>query len=472
MLFTVHFLPNITFLTMPIQSLNPLTNDIIQEFEEHSDQDIEKALVRAEDTYECWKEMTFAERSERMYAAARQLRQRKEHYGQLMTDEMGKVKKEAIAEVEKCALACEYYAEHSAQFLADEPLSPPDGEAYIAYDPIGPVLAIMPWNFPFWQVIRFAAPTLMAGNVGILKHASNVPQCALALEEVFREAGFPEHAFQTLLISNSKVDKLLEDRRIKAATLTGSEYAGSKVAQKAGEQIKKTVLELGGSDPFIVLADADVDRAAEIGVKARMINCGQSCIAAKRFIIHRSVYDDFITVFMQKMQKLKQGDPNEDGIDYGPMAREDLADELLTQVKKSVDKGAEVLLGGDRPNKSGAFFNATVLSNITPGMPAYHEELFGPVASIFVVDSEDEAVRLANDSPYGLGGSVWTQDIDRGKQFVRRIDSGAVYINKMTASHPTVPFGGTKLSGYGRELSHLGIREFVNQKTVWIAHPD
>ncbi|MEM9672869.1 MAG: NAD-dependent succinate-semialdehyde dehydrogenase [Bacteroidota bacterium] len=453
---------------MPIQSINPLTNEVIREFEEHSDQAIENTLQRAEDTYECWKEMTFAERSERMYAAARQLRQRKEHYGQLMTDEMGKVKSEAIAEVEKCALACDYYAEHAESFLADKPLNPPEGEAYIASDPIGPVLAVMPWNFPFWQVIRFAAPNLMAGNVGILKHASNVPQCALALEEVFREAGFPEHAFQTLLIPSSKVNILLEDRRVRAATLTGSEAAGSHVAQKAGEQIKKTVLELGGSDPFIVLADADIDQAAEIGVKARMINCGQSCIAAKRFIVHQSVYDDFITVFMQKMQQLKQGDPNEGGIDYGPMAREDLAIELLGQVTKSVEGGAEVLLGGKRPDTEGAFLDATVLTNITPGMPAYDQELFGPVATIFVVKDEDEAVRLANDSPYGLGGSVWTQDIDRGKQFVRRIESGAVYINKMMASHPAVPFGGIKLSGYGRELSYLGIREFTNQKTVWI----
>nr|WKN38307.1 NAD-dependent succinate-semialdehyde dehydrogenase [Tunicatimonas sp. TK19036] len=453
---------------MPIQSINPLTNEVIQEFEEHTDQDIEKVLTQAEDTYECWKEMTFAEKSERMYAAGRQLRQRKEHYGQLMTDEMGKTKSEAIAEVEKCALACDYYAEHSEKFLADEPLKAPEGEAYIAYDPIGPVLAIMPWNFPFWQVIRFAAPNIMAGNVGILKHASNVPQCAMALEEVFQEAGFPHGVFQSLLIPSKKVDTLLEDRRIKAATLTGSEGAGSKVAQKAGEQIKKTVLELGGSDPFIVLADADVAKAAEVGVKARMINCGQSCIAAKRFIIHKSVADEFIELFVQKMRDLKQGDPNEAGVDYGPMARADLADSLLDQVKKSVEKGAEVLLGGDRPDRDGAFFNATVLSNISPGMPAYDEEMFGPVASLFVVNSDDEAAQLANDSRYGLGGCVWTQDIERGKDFVRRIESGAVYINKMVASHPAVPFGGVKLSGYGRELSHLGIREFVNQKTVWV----
>ncbi|MEM9833308.1 MAG: NAD-dependent succinate-semialdehyde dehydrogenase [Bacteroidota bacterium] len=454
---------------MPIQSINPFNNQLIQEYNEHSDQEIEKALAQAEATYEYWRQVTFAKRSERMYAAARQLQQNKGRYAQLMTDEMGKVKKEAIAEVEKCASACEYYAEHAEQFLTEERLSVPDGEAYIAYDPIGPVLAVMPWNFPFWQVIRFAAPNLMAGNVGILKHASNVSGCALALEEIFREAGFPEGAFQTLLISTDKVGKLLEDQRIKAATLTGSERAGSSVAQIAGNQIKKTVLELGGSDPFIVLADADVDQAAEIAVKARMINCGQSCIAAKRFVIHQAVYNDFMTVFMLKMQQLKQGDPNEETTDYGPMARTDLAGELLGQVKESVTQGARVLLGGDQPDKEGAFLNATVLTNITPGMPAYDEELFGPVASIFPVNSDDEAVRVANDSRYGLGGSVWTQDINRGKDLVRQIESGAVYINKMMASHPAVPFGGIKLSGYGRELSYLGIREFVNQKTVWIS---
>ncbi|WKN45210.1 NAD-dependent succinate-semialdehyde dehydrogenase [Tunicatimonas pelagia] len=453
---------------MPIQSINPINNQLIQEFEEHTDKDIEKVLSRAESTYNHWRRVAFAERTQLMLAAAAQLKQRKTHYAQLMTDEMGKVKQEAIAEVEKCALTCEYYAERAEKFLADESLSVPEGEAYIAYDPIGAVLAVMPWNFPFWQVVRFAAPNLMAGNVGILKHASNVPQCALALEEVFREAGFPEGAFQTLLISNEQVNYLLEDRRVRAATLTGSEGAGSSVARKAGEQIKKTVLELGGSDPFIVLADADVAQAAEIGVKARMINCGQSCIAAKRFIIHRSIYDDFVTLFLQKMQQLKQGNPNEVETDYGPMARADLADELVNQVQKSVAKGAKVLLGGARPNREGAFLDATVLTNISPGTPAYDEELFGPVACLFKVDSEDEAIRIANDSPYGLGGSVWTQDIERGKVLARQIESGAVYINKMMASHPAVPFGGVKLSGYGRELSHLGIREFVNQKTVWI----
>ena len=453
---------------MPIQSINPLTGDVIEEFEEHNDQQLDEALTRAEDTYECWKEFTLQERATRTQAAARQLRQHKDRYAQLMTDEMGKLKREAIAEVEKCALACDYYAEHAEAFLADEPLAVDEGEAYIAYDPIGTVLAVMPWNFPFWQVIRFAIPNLIAGNVGVLKHASNVPQCALALEEVFREAGFPGGAFQNLFISNQQVAAVLEDKRVKAATLTGSERAGSAVAGKAGEQLKKTVLELGGSDPFIVLADADIDQATRMAVKARMQNCGQSCIAAKRFIVVREVADAFTDAFVQQIKTLQQGDPNEKATDYGPMARTDLANELLEQVNQSVAQGAELLVGGARPDKPGAFFDATVLANVPPGSPAYCQELFGPVAAILVASDEDEAVRIANDSPYGLGSSVWTQDTERGKEVARQIESGAVYINKMMASDPAVPFGGVKLSGYGRELSHLGIREFLNQKTIWV----
>ncbi|MFP4292854.1 MAG: NAD-dependent succinate-semialdehyde dehydrogenase [Cyclobacteriaceae bacterium] len=451
-----------------MQSINPLTNEVIRDFEEHSDVQIENALQRADATYYQWRKTSFEEREKLMHAAADVLRKNKEKYAQTMTDEMGKTKKEAIAEVEKCALCCDYYAENAAKFLADEPLEIDQGEAYIAYNPIGTVLAVMPWNFPYWQVIRFAAPNLMAGNVGILKHASNVPQCALVLEEVFREAGFPEGCFQSLLISSKKIDSLLGDRRIRAATLTGSEGAGSKVASKAGQELKKTVLELGGSDPFIVLADADIEKAATTAVKARMINCGQSCIAAKRFLVVQEVYDQFMEIFVKKMSELKQGDPNEDGVDYGPMAREDLAEQLLEQTQKSIDKGAEVLLGGDRPDRKGAFFNTTILGNLKPGMPAYDEEMFGPVASVFRCKDVEEAILIANDSPYGLGGSVWTQDIEKGKKVVRQVDSGAVYINKMMASHPALPFGGVKLSGYGRELSHLGIREFVNQKTVWL----
>ncbi len=451
-----------------MQSTNPLTNEVIQEFEEHSDAQIEEVLQRADATYYKWRKTSFNEREKLMHAAADVLRKNKDKYAQIMTDEMGKTKKEALSEVEKCALCCDYYAEKAAKFLADEPLEIEQDQAYIAYSPIGTVLAVMPWNFPFWQVIRFAAPNLMAGNVGILKHASNVPQCALALAEVFREAGFPEGCFQSLLISSKKIDGLLGDRRIRAATLTGSEGAGSKVASKAGQELKKTVLELGGSDPFIVLADADIEKAATTAVKARMINCGQSCIAAKRFLVVQEVYDQFMEIFIRKMSELRQGDPNEDGVDYGPMAREDLAEQLLEQTQKSIDKGAKVLLGGDRPDRKGAFFNATILGDLKPGMPAYDEEMFGPVASVFRCKDVEEAILIANDSPYGLGGSVWTKDIGKGKEVVRQVDSGAVYINKMMASHPALPFGGVKLSGYGRELSHLGIREFVNQKTVWL----
>jgi succinate-semialdehyde dehydrogenase/glutarate-semialdehyde dehydrogenase len=451
-----------------MQSTNPLTNEVIQEFEEHSDAQIEEVLQRADATYYKWRKTSFNEREKLMHAAADVLRKNKDKYAQIMTDEMGKTKKEALSEVEKCALCCDYYAEKAAKFLADEPLEIEQDQAYIAYSPIGTVLAVMPWNFPFWQVIRFAAPNLMAGNVGILKHASNVPQCALALAEVFREAGFPEGCFQSLLISSKKIDGLLGDRRIRAATLTGSEGAGSKVASKAGQELKKTVLELGGSDPFIVLADADIEKAATTAVKARMINCGQSCIAAKRFLVVQEVYDQFMEIFIRKMSELRQGDPNEDGVDYGPMAREDLAEQLLEQTQKSIDKGAKVLLGGDRPDRKGAFFNATILGDLKPGMPAYDEEMFGPVASVFRCKDVEEAILIANDSPYGLGGSVWTKDIEKGKKVVRQVDSGAVYINKMMASHPALPFGGVKLSGYGRELSHLGIREFVNQKTVWL----
>ena len=453
---------------MATQSINPLTNEVIREFEEHSDAQIEEILQNADATYYKWRKTSFDERSRLMHKAANVLRNNKDRYAQIMTDEMGKTKKEAAAEVEKCALCCDYYADNAAKFLADTPLEIDQGEAYIAYDPIGAVLAVMPWNFPFWQVIRFAAPNLMAGNVGLLKHASNVPQCALALEEIFREAGFPKHCFQSFLISSKKVDGILGDWRIRAATLTGSESAGSKVAAKAGQELKKTVLELGGSDPFIVLADADLQKAATTAVKARMINCGQSCIAAKRFIVVEEVYEQFMDIFVKTMSELKQGDPNEEGVDYGPMAREDLAEQLLEQTRKSVEKGAELLLGGNRPNKKGAFFNPTILGNVKPGMPAYDEELFGPVASVFKVKDEEEAILIANDSPYGLGGCVWTQDIEKGKHMVRQVESGAVYINKMTASHPALPFGGVKLSGYGRELSYLGIREFVNQKTVWL----
>ncbi|RUA33546.1 MAG: NAD-dependent succinate-semialdehyde dehydrogenase, partial [Bacteroidetes bacterium] len=419
----------------------------------------------AENTYQDWKKTSFTHRKELMFKTSVLLRDRKEHYASLMTMEMGKAKREAIAEIEKCALACDYYAENAEKFLSDKPLEVPEGEAYVAHDPIGIVLAVMPWNFPFWQVFRFLAPNLMVGNVGLLKHASNVPQCALAIEEVLLDAGFPEGCFQTLLIPSSKVNMVLDDERVKAATLTGSEGAGSKVAERAGKNLKKTVLELGGSDPFIVLKDANIQEAAKTGAKARMINNGQSCIAAKRFILEDSIAEEFLSIFKGEFEKIKIGDPSDDNFDYGSMARQDLAKELEEQVKKSVEKGARTLIGGNR-NK--AFFEPTILTNVKPGMPAYEEELFGPVAVVLIAKDENHAIALANDSKFGLGGSLWSKDIEKAKKLVREVESGAVYINKLMASHPAVPFGGIKMSGYGRELSEMGIKEFVNQKTVWV----
>jgi succinate-semialdehyde dehydrogenase/glutarate-semialdehyde dehydrogenase len=450
---------------MSIESRNPFNNEVLKTFEEETDQGIFDKIGRAETTYQTWRNSNFTHRKELMLKTAVLLRNRKEEYANLMILEMGKAKREAIAEIEKCALACDYYAENAEIFLSNKKLDVPDGEAYVAHDPIGIILAVMPWNFPFWQVFRFVAPNLMAGNVGLLKHASNVPQCALAIEEVLLDAGFPKGCFQTLLISSSKVNMVVDDERVKAATLTGSEGAGSKVAERAGKNLKKTVLELGGSDPFIVLKDADIEKAAKTGAKARMINNGQSCIAAKRFILEESIADQFLDLFKEEFKNIKIGDPSKDEFDYGSMAREDLAKELEGQVNKSVEKGAKILIGGNRDK---AFFEPTIITDVKPGMPAYEEELFGPVAVVLIAKDEKQAIALANDSRFGLGGSLWSKDIEKAKKLVREIESGAVYINKMMASHPSVPFGGVKMSGYGRELSELGIKEFVNQKTVWV----
>lgn len=453
---------------MSIQSVNPFNNEVIRQFEEASDNDIKIALEHSQDAFRHWRITPFSERSRCMNAAAQIMENDIEHYAHLMTLEMGKTLKEARSEIQKCADCCRYYAEHAEEFLKDKPLPVEKGKAFISYEPIGAILAIMPWNFPYWQVIRFAAPNLMAGNVGILKHASSVPQVALALEEIFRRADFPSGVFQTLLIGGKKTEKLIDHKIIRAVTLTGSEKAGSIVAARAGKQIKKTVLELGGSDPFVVLDDADLDKAAEWAVKSRMVNLGQSCIAAKRFIVMDKVFDKFMAKFRKRMEALKIGDPTDDDVDYGPMARESLAQDLLEQVQKTIKKGATLVLGGDRPDRPGAFFNPTILADIPKNSPAYKEELFGPVATVFRVMDEEEAIAQANDSPYGLGGSVWTKDIKRGQRVARQISSGAVYINKMMASDPAVPFGGVKNSGYGRELSFVGIHEFVNQKTIWI----
>lgn len=453
---------------MPIQSINPYTNKVLKSFDEDSEDKVNQVLELAGDTFRFWKKTTFAHRSELMRKVARILRNKTQTLAKMMAQEMGKPVKEGLDEINKCALTCDYYADNAEKFLQDEviQIQAEGTKNLIIYQPVGAILAIMPWNFPFWQVIRFAAPTLMAGNVGILKHASNVPQCALALEATFLEAGFPQGVFQTLLVGSDKVEKLIAHDNIQAVTLTGSEAAGSKVASLAGKYIKKSVMELGGSDPFVVLPDADLDFAAQMAVKGRMINTGQSCICAKRFIVFQHVADKFTRLMTKYMVQLKMGNPLEENVDYGPMAREDLAEELLEQVKQSVDKGAVISTGGGRPVREGAFFNATILTNVLPGMPAYDEELFGPVAAIITVRDEEEAIAVANDSRYGLGGSVWTKDLKKGESLARQIESGFVTVNDIVKSHPRLPFGGIKKSGYGRELSHLGIREFTNIKTL------
>jgi succinate-semialdehyde dehydrogenase/glutarate-semialdehyde dehydrogenase len=386
-----------------------------------------------------------------------------------MVTEMGKPLKAAIEEAAKSALGCRFYAEHAERFLADEVIETSASKSWVAYQPIGPVLAVMPWNFPFWQVFRFAAPALMAGNVGLLKHASNVPQCALAIEDIFRRAGFAEGVFQTLLIETEQVRRVIEDRRVAAVTLTGSTNAGSHVASAAGKVIKKSVLELGGSDPFIVMPSADFDAAVRTAVKARTINNGQSCIAAKRFIVHESIADEFERRYVEGFRALKVGDPMDPATDIGPLANENQVTTIAEQVERSVAAGAKVLIGGRRIDRRGCWYEPTVLTGVTPDSPAYHDEVFGPVAILFRVCSVDDAIRVANDSPFGLGASAWTNDAAERRRFVDEIESGMVFINAMVASDPRVPFGGVKQSGYGRELSRHGIHEFVNAKTVWVA---
>ena len=403
-----------------------------------------------------------------MLRAAEILENEKGEFGRIMTAEMGKTIKSARDEAAKSAWGCRYYAENAEAFLRDETVVTEAGTNFVAYQPIGPVLAVMPWNFPFWQVLRFAAPALMAGNVGLLKHASNVPQCALAIEDIFKRAGFPEGAFQTLLISSSQVQQVIDDPRVAAVTLTGSEPAGRQVASQAGRQIKKTVLELGGSDPFIVMPSANVSAAAATAVKARTINNGQSCIAAKRFIVADAIADEFEKQFVAGMQALKVGDPMDESVDVGPLATPQILDDLDRQVRQSVAAGARILTGGKRLQQPGNFYEPTVLASIPEKAVAYREELFGPVASLFRVTDLDAAIELANDSTFGLGASVWTRDAQERRRFIDDIEAGQVFVNGMTASDPRLPFGGVKASGYGRELSSFGIREFVNIKTVCI----
>jgi succinate-semialdehyde dehydrogenase / glutarate-semialdehyde dehydrogenase len=450
-------------------SVNPATGEVLARFDELSDAELEARLARAAATFRSWRRTGLRERAALLGRAADVLEARKEHWGRIMTAEMGKTLKAAIGEAEKCAWVCRYYAEHGERFLADEPVETGAAKAFVRYLPIGPVLAVMPWNFPFWQVFRFAAPALMAGNVGLLKHASNVPQSALAIEEVFREAGFPEGAFQTLLVGSSRVARIVEDDRVAAVTLTGSEAAGAAVAAAAGKAIKKTVLELGGSDPFIVMPSANLEAAVKTAVTARTINNGQSCIAAKRFVVHEAVYDAFVKAFVQRMSDLTVGDPADAATDVGPLSSSGERDKLVGQVRAIKDAGGRVVLGGAPKAGRGFYYPPTVIVNVPLGTAASREEIFGPVAMVFRVKDVDGAVEVANDVPFGLGSSVWTNDAAERARFIDDLEAGATFVNAMVASDPRLPFGGVKRSGYGRELALHGIREFVNAKAVSIA---
>ena len=454
---------------MPIATINPATGETLETFQPLSTSEIEQKLELAVSTFRSERKTPFAERARRMLKAAQILERDKEKFAHLMTLEMGKPYKAAVAEALKCTTACRYYAENAEQILADEVIETGAKKTFIRYRPIGPVLAVMPWNFPFWQVIRFAAPALMAGNVGLLKHASNVPQCALAIEGIFLEAGFPAGAFQTLLIGSPQVDAILNDPRVVAATLTGSEQAGIEVGIAAAKRIKKVVLELGGSDPFIVMPSADLDSAVATAVEARVINNGQSCIAAKRFIVHESIAADFEKKFVTRMKNLRIGDPFDEKTELGPLATASAVKDLDADVQKSIKAGAKLLTGGHKLELPGNYYAPTVLTDIPKESPAYREEFFGPVASLFRVKDIDEAIRLANDSRFGLGASAWTADNRERERFINELESGMVFINKMVASDARIPFGGVKSSGHGRELSANGIREFMNIKTVWIA---
>lgn len=453
---------------MPIASVNPATGETVRTFEPHTDAQVEEKLARAERAFHEWRQSRLPDRAQRLVRAAEVLAGRREELARLMTLEMGKLHKAALGEVDKCALACRYYAENGARHLADEPIESDARRSLVRYQPLGPVLAVMPWNFPFWQVFRFAAPALMAGNVGLLKHASNVPQTALAIEDVLRAAGFPDGTFQTLLVPGDRVKKVVEDPRVRAATLTGSEEAGRSLAAAAGAQLKKVVLELGGSDPFIVLPSADFEQAVETAVKARVQNAGQSCIAAKRFIVHEQLADRFEKEFSKRMAALRVGDPEDDQTELGPLASEQVLRDTDEQVQQSVKSGARLLTGGKRLDRKGFFYAATVLADPPRGSPAYREEIFGPVATLLRARDLDQAIALANDTRFGLGSVAFTQDTDEIERLIQELEAGSVFINGMVKSDPRLPFGGVKASGYGRELSREGIREFTNVKTVWI----
>ena len=454
---------------MSLKSINPYNGKTIKSYKEHSAKKINSKIEQTHKAWTLWKETSFDGRSSLMKNLAEVLRSKKEELAKLMTLEMGKPYKAGIAEVEKCAWVCEYYAENAESFLKDQVIKTDAAKSFVAFQPIGVVLAIMPWNFPFWQVFRFLAPGLMAGNCGVLKHASNVSGCALDIEKMVTAAGFPKHVFQTLLVSGKKVNPIIGNPLIKAVTITGSTAAGKAVAEKAGSVLKKCVLELGGSDPYVILADADLETAVEACVNSRMINNGQSCIAAKRFIVMKSIEKDFIKLFKEKMSAKTMGNPMDEKTELGPQARADLRNELHEQVKNSIKKGAKCILGGEIPKGKGAFYPATILTNVKKGMPAYDDELFGPVASIISAKNEEEAIKIANDSIFGLGSAIFTKDVEKGEKIAKeQLQAGSAFVNEFVKSDPRLPFGGINQSGFGRELGIFGIHEFVNIKTIYV----
>ncbi len=439
---------------MPIQSTNPYTQNIINTYNELSDSQVQEKINIAQNAFASWRNTSIQERKKLMLNLAQKIHAKKEELSKIITQEMGKITKESIAEIEKCALGCEYYANNAQKFLKKEIVKTDAKESYVSFEPLGVILAVMPWNYPFWQVLRFAAPTIMAGNVGILKHASNVPQCGVEIEKLFIDSGFPKGVFQNLLISSGKVANVIKDNRVKAATLTGSEYAGSQVASLCGAEIKKTVLELGGSDPFIILKDADIKKACATGAISRLLTCGQTCISAKRFIVEKVVAQQVLEILRNNFENLILGDPMDSNTNIGPMATKKGVNEIDAQVQASIKLGAKLITGGKRWGSQGYFYTPTILTNLKKGMPAYDEEIFGPVISFFEVDDVDEAIKLANDTPFGLGASIWTQDLKLAEKLIPQIEAGAVFVNNLVKSDLRLPFGGIKKSGYGRELSH------------------